>query len=178
MTRILPLSAVLLAMAAPVLAAGGDSTTPPTTTSTTTKCEKGQVFDEKTAKCLDAKSEAVTDDDRYEAARELAYNGKYDRALLVLATAENQNDPRILNYKGFTHRKMGDTETAMGFYQAALNVDPDYILARSYMGQGLAAAGDLAGATEQLEEIALRGGQDTWAYASLMNAIGGVAVDY
>ena len=31
---------------------------------------------------------------------------------------------------------------------------------------------------EQLEEIALRGGKDTWAYASLMQAIGGVAVDY
>ena len=178
MTRILPLSAALIALAAPIFAAGSDSTTPPTSTSTTVKCEKGQVFDEKTAKCLDAKSEAVTDDDRYNAARELAYNGKYDRALMVLAAAEDQNDPRILNYKGFTHRKMGDTDAAMGFYQAALKVNPDYILARSYMGQGLAAEGDLAGATEQLEEIALRGGKDTRAYASLMQAIGGVAVDY
>lgn len=178
MTRILPLSAVILALAAPAFAAGSDSTEPPKTTNTTTQCEKGQVFDEKTAKCLDAKSEAVTDDDRYHAARELAYNGKYDRALEVLASAENQNDPRILNYKGFTHRKMGETGTAMSFYQAALAIDPDYILARSYMGQGLAAEGDLAGAVEQLEEISLRGGRETWAYASLERAIGGVAVDY
>ena len=178
MTRILPISAVLLALAAPASAAGSDSTTPPTSTSTTTKCEKGQVFDDKTQKCLDAKSEAVTDDDRYHAARELAYNGKYDRALEVLASAENQEDPRILNYYGFTNRKLGNSDEAMEFYQAALAVDPDYILARSYMGQGLAAAGDLAGATEQLEEIALRGGRDSWAYESLMRAIGGVAVDY
>jgi len=178
MTRILPISAVLFALAAPAFAAGSDSTTPPTSTSTTTKCEKGQVFDDKTQKCLDAKSEAVTDDDRYHAARELAYNGKYDRALKVLASAENQEDPRILNYYGFTNRKLGNSDEAMEFYQAALAVDPDYILARSYMGQGLAAAGDLAGATEQLEEIALRGGRDSWAYESLMRAIGGVAVDY
>ena len=178
MTRILPISAVLLALAAPAFAAGSDSTTPPTSTSTTTKCEKGQVFDDKTQKCLDAKSESVTDDDRYHAARELAYNGKYDRALEVLASAENQEDPRILNYYGFTNRKLGNSDEAMEFYQAALAVDPDYILARSYMGQGLAAAGDLAGATEQLEEIALRGGRDSWAYESLMRAIGGVAVDY
>jgi Flp pilus assembly protein TadD len=180
MTRILPVAAALVfaSLALPVFAAGSDSTTPPKTTKTTTECEAGQVFDEKTGTCLDTKSEAVTDDDRYTGARELAYAGRYDRALAVLASAENQEDPRILNYYGFTNRKLGNTDLAMTYYRRALDLDPDYILARSYMGQGLAAQGDLAGAVEQLEEIAMRGGEDTWAYASLRLAIGGAPTNY
>lgn len=173
MIRMLPAALLAASLASPVFAAGSDSTEPPKTTKTSTECEKGQVYDDKTKACLDVKSDAVTDDDRYNAARELAYNGQYDRALEVLASAENQDDPRILNYYGFTNRKLGHAEEAMQFYNAALTADPDYILARSYLGQGLMAQGDLTGAVEQLEEIRLRSGTETWAYVSLKNAIAG-----
>lgn len=173
MIRILPAAFLAASLATPLFAAGSDSTEPPKSTKTSTECKAGQVYDEKTKACLDTKSEAVTDDDRYHAARELAYNGQYDRALEVLASAEDQNDPRILNYYGFTNRKLGHADVAMTYYQAALTADPDYVLARSYMGQGLMAQGDLTGAVEQLEEIRLRSGTETWAYVSLKNAIAG-----
>lgn len=159
-------------------AAGGDSTKPPVKTQTTQECTNGQVWDEKKSECVDPKSGALSDDEIYNAARELAYDGQYDNALNVLDLAANQNDPRILNYKGFANRKAGRLEAAMRYYQAALEIDPDYILARSYMGQGLIADGDIVGAEAQLEEIEKRGGKDTWAYASLEKALGGEASDY
>ena len=171
-------AAATLLSAGMAFAAGSDSTEPPTPTETTTTCEGGQIFDANTGLCVDVKSEAVTDDMRYEAARELAYAGAYDRALAVLASAENQSDPRILNYFGFTNRKLGNQADAEQFYLAAIEANPDYILARSYYGQGLATKGDLAGAEAQLVEIAQRGGEDTWAFNSLERAIGGEDFSY
>ena len=155
------------------LAAGSDDTQPPVATETTEKCKDGQIWDKEKELCVDATSGALTDDDRYNAARELAYDGQYTNALTVLATAENQNDPRILNYKGFSLRKSGRFADGMVFYQAALEIDPDYILARSYMGQALISEGDFVGAKEQLIQIADRGGKDTWAYAALDQALRG-----
>jgi tetratricopeptide (TPR) repeat protein len=159
-------------------AAGSDSTEPPVQTETTLKCKDGKIWDEKKAECVDAQSGALTDDELYNAARELAYNGQYDNALSVLAAADNQNDPRVLNYKGFAMRKVGRLEDGMIFYQAALKIDPDYILARSYMGQALITQGDFTGAEEQLVQIASRGGKDTWAYAALEKALRGEATDW
>jgi tetratricopeptide (TPR) repeat protein len=152
-------------------AAGSDSTEPPIKTETTQVCENGQIWDEKKAECVNPQSGALSDDTLYGAARELAYDGQYDNALKVLAVAENQNDPRILNYKGFANRKAGRMEEGMAYYQAALAIDPDYILARSYMGQALVSEGDFLGARDQLLEIEARGGRDTWAYAALEKAL-------
>ena len=109
--------------------AGGD--TPPTKTNTTKKCSQGKVYDKDTKKCLKVESHNFTDDQLYLAAREMAYDGQYMNALAVLDAAENQDVPRILNYRGFTNRKLGNHAVAMEFYEAALSIDPDYILARS-----------------------------------------------
>lgn len=160
------------------LAAGSDSTTPPVKTQTTQDCENGQIWDKQKAKCVNPQSGALSDDDLYEAARELAYDGQYENALTVLNVAVNQNDPRILNYKGFANRKAGRVEKGMVYYEAALEIDPDYILARSYMGQALISDGDFDGARAQLKEIEERGGRDTWAYAALEQALGGVSTDW
>lgn len=159
-------------------AAGSDSSEPPTKTQTTQKCTSGQVYDKATKTCVSARSGMFSDDEIYTAARELAYDGQYQNALNVLAVADNQNDPRILNYKGFSNRKAGRVELGMSFYQAALAVDPDYILARSYMGQALISEGDLVGALTQLKEIESRGGKDSWAYASLDKALRGDATNW
>ncbi|SPH17272.1 hypothetical protein DEA8626_00788 [Defluviimonas aquaemixtae] len=160
------------------LAAGSDSTKPPVKTQTTQECKGGKIWDKKKAKCVNPQSGALSDDDLYDAARELAYDGQYENALKVLDVAENQNDARVLNYKGFANRKAGRVEAGMAFYQAALEIDPDYILARSYMGQALIADGDILGAESQLAEIEKRGGRDTWAYAALDKALGGEPSDW
>ncbi len=159
-------------------AAGSDSTEPPVRTETTKKCKDGKVWDKEKRRCVKAQSGAMSDDNIYDAARELAYDGQYDNALQVLEAAANPNDPRILNYKGFSLRKSGRLEEGMAFYQAALKIDPDYILARSYMGQAMISEGNADGAKEQLRQIADRGGKDTWAYAALDKALRGEATTW
>ncbi len=176
--RLIAMSMAAATITTFAFAAGSDSTEPPVKTETTQVCKDGQVFDQKTQKCLDVEGAGLSDDQIYTAARELAYDGQHDRALQVLAAAENQNDPRILNYKGFVNRKAGRVAEGMEYYRAALKIDPDYILARSYMGQALIADGDIKGARAELTEIVARGGAETWAYTSLERALAGDATDW
>lgn len=164
---------LFFALSVSAYAAGSSSSNPPKTTSTTTECTDGQIYDQDAKACVDADQQSFNDDDRYDAVRELAYAGAYDRAQLVMASADEPGDARFLNYKGFISRKQGKMDAAMAYYGAALEQDPDYILARSYMGQGLVAMGDVAGAKEQLREILARGGRETWAYVALKGAING-----
>lgn len=172
--KTLAASLIALSIATTGFAAGSDSSTPPKPTATTKECANGQIFDANKGICVNAQESNLDDDTLYNAARELAYAGQYENALDVLNVAENQNDPRILTYKGFASRKAGDLEAGMQYYTAALMIDPDFILARSYMGQALAGEGDIEGAKLQLAEISTRGGRDTWAYASLKQTLQGL----
>lgn len=145
--------------------AGGSSSATPAKP----KCEKGFAYDKKTKTCLEVDSSLDTDT-LYETVRSLAYAGRYDEAQDVLAFMP-QNDDRTLTYMGFTNRKMGNTQAAMGYYERALTVNPANVLARSYMGQGLVESGKVAEAMTQLRAIRAHGGQGTWAEASLRTAI-------
>ena len=182
MSKVIVFSSALIAtsmmLGTPAARFAAGSETPPTKTNTTKKCKKGMVYDKDTKKCLQVESHNFTDDQLYLAAREMAYDGQYLNALAVLDAAENQNDPRILNYRGFTNRKLGNHAVAMEFYEAALRIDPNYILARSYMGQGLLAYGDEDGARVQLAEIRERGGRNTWSYTALQMALRGTPSNY
>jgi Tfp pilus assembly protein PilF len=77
----------------------------------------------------------------------------------------------VQTYYGFTARKLGDFDAGMAYYTAALVIDPDNILARSYMGQGMVERGDLVGARMQLSEIRARDGRQTWPEIALRMAI-------
>ncbi len=164
-------AALTLVLAPSVLTAAGGGGDPPTPTQTTKECKNGQVWDEETKECVDPQGAGLDDDTLYTAARELAYDGQFDHAISILYLAKNRNDPRILNYLGFAHRKAGRVEVGMGYYREALKRDPDYILARSYMGQSLVLQGKIDEAKYQLEEIRARGGRDTWAEFALVKAI-------
>jgi tetratricopeptide (TPR) repeat protein len=166
----------LLAMAALTLltplalAVGDDSTTPPEPTPTS-RCPEGQVYDRKSGKCVPLKSSALTDDDRYQAVRELAYLEKYAAAAKVLDAMSDQRDDRVLTYRGFLMRKTGQMDQAIQYYQAAIDKNPNNLLVRSYLGQGLVESGDMTGARRQHEEILAKGGKGTWAEVSLRNAL-------
>lgn len=169
MRRLLFVAALMMPTAA--FAAGTTDTSPPKPTETTKVCKDGKIWDKKTKSCVNAKESRLDDDTRYSAVRELAYAGKYDDALTVLAAMSDQNESRVLTYYGFTHRKAGRVELGMQYYQAALKSNPDNLLARSYMGQGLVAAGDIKGASVQLAEIEARGGKWDWPGLALRQAI-------
>ena len=151
-------------------AAGSEDTSPPKTTETAA-CAEGMVYDAAASACVVIKDSKLDDDALYEAAREYAYAERYDDALDALGAMDEKASDRILTYKGFIHRKLGDMETGMTFYNAALEMNPDNILTRSYMGQAFVELGMVEKAKTQLSEIRTRGGVGTWAELSLAEAI-------
>lgn len=163
--------ALALACPLPALAAGGMEPSPPTPTETTTTCTDGKVWDADRESCVAPRESRLDDDTLYRAARELASAGQYDAAQDVLAAMSDPGDDRVLTYMGFTHRKMGDLERGIAYYRAALNANPDNLLARSYMGEALAEMGEAELARAELSEIRARGGRGTWAEIALRLAI-------
>lgn len=161
----------VLACPALVMAAGTDSTTPPPTTPTSTTCADGQIWDETTKACVDARDSRLDDDRRLGAVRELAYAGRTESALAVLAAVSDPSLDGVQTYRGFLARQQGDMTGAMRAYQAAVASNPDNILVRSYMGQAFVMLNDPRAAQTQLVEIRMRGGSGTWAEASLEQAI-------
>lgn len=152
-------------------AAGGDSSEPPTPTETTTECKTGEVWDEKTRTCVKAEDQSLDDDQRYGAARELAYAGRHDEALAMLATMTEGDSARVLTYKGFALRKSGRIEAGIAAYERAITLDPGNILARSYYGQLLVQMNEPDLARIQLAAIRSHNGAGTWAERSLASAI-------
>jgi tetratricopeptide (TPR) repeat protein len=165
----------LFAAGLPAFAAGTqtDDTAPPPKTETTTKCTDGKVWDKDKKECVAPKKSSFNDDQLFQAAREFAYAGQYENAIKVLHLAQNQDDPRILNYLGYANRKAGRMQLGMTYYHRALQKDENYILARSYLGQALLQQGDEQAARVQLVEIRDRGGEGTWAYRSLLQSLDG-----
>lgn len=159
-----------VSMPEPAYSAGtGDA--PPKSTNTTRKCLFGRVWDADAGKCVKPAASNIGDDALYDAVRELAYDGQYGHAQTVLRAMSDQSDDRALTYWGFTHRKMGETDLGNAFYEKAITVNPDNILARSYMGQGFVEEGKFDLALAQWREIRSRGGEGTWAEVSLRDAI-------
>ena len=163
------------------IAAGGGDNSPskPATTNTTKTCKGSQVWDAAKKQCVDSRGSSLGQDVLGDAVRELAYAGRNTDAQAVLSAMKDQDSDLVLTYWGFTHRKLGDMDKAMMFYERALDKNPDNLLARSYMGQGLVTEGKIDAAKQQLAEIRARGGAGGWPEVSLANAIeSGVTYDY
>ncbi|HOZ33649.1 MAG TPA: hypothetical protein PLM52_12280 [Tabrizicola sp.] len=161
------------------LAAGSDDSEPPTPTETTTECAKGEVWDEKTEKCVTAEESSLNDDQRFGAVRELAYANRPDEAMAILDLMTEGETARVLTYRGFLLRQTGAVEAGIAAYERAIALDPGNILARSYYGQLLVQMDERQLAALQLDEIRARGGAGTWADRALADAIAtGVTYTY
>jgi tetratricopeptide (TPR) repeat protein len=173
-----------------VFAAGSNSgggSKPPATGTTTSplqlNCKPGEVVvtmhikgkpDKKV--CKKAKAEILPDSELFQQGRLLAKQGQYDWAITVLAAVKDQNDPSVLNYLGYSNRKAGRLDVAITYYAKALAIDPNYVLAREYLGEGYVAAGKLDLAKLQLDEIANRAGTASEEYIDLAKAINGASI--
>ena len=118
-------------------AVGTDDTEPPKPTETTTRCEGVQIWDPVKAACVDPAGAWLDNDTLFRAVRELAWAGRPGDALAVLAAMTEGETDRVLTYRGFALRKAGDWDAGRAAYHRALALNPDNILARSYLGQGL-----------------------------------------
>ena len=96
---------------------------------------------------------------------------KYAEALDVLRSARDQSDPRIQTMIGFSLRKLGLVDEAMGYYAAALRADPSLTSTRQYLGEAYLHKGERAKAVEQLAEIGRRCGTTCEHYKLLADAI-------
>lgn len=134
-------------------------------------CKKGEVWDSKFQKCTKAQGSLLPDEQLFEQGRALAKDGQYDWALTVLAEVKDQNDPRVLTYEGYSNRKSGRFDLGMGLYQKALAINPDYVTAREYLGEGFVSVGKIDLAKAQLGEISKRCGTQCEEYKDLAEAI-------
>jgi tetratricopeptide (TPR) repeat protein len=113
----------------------------------------------------------LSDDQIYQVGYWLAHEGKFAEALSELQKAENKNDPRILNYIGYSTRKLGRVDEALTFYRRALAANPDYTVARAYMGEAFLEQGKPELAREQLGEIEKRCGRACVEFTELSGQI-------
>ena len=181
MTRLVSLAlACTLAFAAPAFAAGGGSDGGGSSggssgggngSPTAQQCKKGEVWSASKKKCVKAESGILTDEDLYQQGRALAKEAHYDWAIEVLSAIQDQEDPRVLNYLGYANRKAGRLDIGITYYQKALAIDPNFNLAREYLGEGYLAAGRVDLAMAQLEAIGKSCGTSCEEYQDLQAAI-------
>ena len=169
---------------APAFAAGGDGGSSDTNAAPKQKCKSGQVWDPNAAtllgkgKCVAAadvkKPEKQKQGMIYDYGRWLAKAGDYEDAIATLLLAPDQNDPRVLNYLGYSNRKLGRMDEALGYYHAAVAQNPDFSLVREYLGEAYIQLGELENARNQLTEIErICGGRACDEYGQLADLIVG-----
>ncbi|MBL8907983.1 MAG: tetratricopeptide repeat protein [Rhizobiales bacterium] len=134
-------------------------------------CKSGEVWSNSLKRCVKSSSGIVPDDDLYAQGRELAIAGEFDRAIEVLEAIRDKDEAGILNYLGYAHRKAGMIDKGIAYYHQALAIDPDYVLAREYLGEGYVAAGNVDLARQQLQEIGARCGTNCEEYIELAEVI-------
>jgi tetratricopeptide (TPR) repeat protein len=135
------------------------------------KCPSGTAWSKQEQKCVEQKSGSLSDEDLARAGRQLAMDGHYQDAIKVLELAANDNDPAVLTYLGYSHRKLGNIDLGISLYKKALSIDPDNIDTREYLGEGYVSKGALDLAWLELVEIEKRCGTTCVEYRALEKAM-------
>ena len=135
------------------------------------RCPRGQSYSCSRKSCFPRRSGLVGDDDLYLEAVSLIESEHYREALDLLWAIEKREVPKVLNYIGYSTRKLGNVDEGIRYYKRALRLDPNYNPAREYLGEGYLQKGDLAKARRELAELETRCGRDCDAYEELAKAI-------
>lgn len=73
--------------------------------------------------------------------------------LLTKAVESDPKDADAHNLLGYSHRKLGDFDSALGHYKTAIKLDPDHLGANEYLGELYLQIGDLEKAEERLSKL-------------------------
>lgn len=114
---------------------------------------KNKIFDKTKKRCVEEEAQTLNQDSIYSHGRSLAHAGRYEDAIRVLKLAHDGSDPRVLNYLGYSNRKLGNMDKALVYYHAAVASNPDFTLVREYLGEAYIQLGLLEKAREQLTQI-------------------------
>ncbi len=133
-------------------------------------CDKASQGSPAWRDCVGRAAGDASDAELFYAGYWLAKSGDYAAALEYLRRAQAP-DARILTYIGFATRKLGDTDGALGYYARALAMNPDYNVARAYLGEAFLTKGEPAKAKAELAEIEKRCGTACAEYAELAEHI-------
>ena len=82
-------------------------------------------------------------------------NKRYEKALklLIKENKKKPNQPNILNYLGFTTRKLGDYENGEKYYLQGLQIDPNHKGINEYLGELYVVTNRLDLAKERLKVL-------------------------
>lgn len=149
---------VLISLAAPAIADFGEPAKP--------KIDCALPVNKNKPACKPKHGEA-SDEEIVNAAYWLSRDGHYGQALELLGYVAKKDDARALTLTGFVTRKLGDVDAALPLYARALDLKPDYVQAREYLGEAFLTKGDVHRASEQLGEIERRCGVTCVSYTKL-----------
>ena len=174
LTRSLILSGVVLASGSTLVFAAGDPISRPAECSqedkdpVTGECPETNLREEQG---WSHAGKGHVEDAAYITARELVKAERFDEAIDALNALNRPDDPNVQSYLGFSNRKLGRVQTGLLYYARALDIDPDFVLAREYLGEGHLQNGDIDKARDQLAEIEKRCGHSCEEYEDLAEAI-------
>jgi tetratricopeptide (TPR) repeat protein len=134
-------------------------------------CPRGQINSQRSRRCVQVRSEVLTDEAVTDYAFALAQAERFDEALEVLDMVRNPDTPKALNYRGYITRKLGRTEEGIGYYLKSVAMDPQYAQVREYLGEAYVIQGKLNLAREQLQVIQTLCGTECEEYRDLSEAI-------
>jgi Flp pilus assembly protein TadD len=182
-SRLIIVATACTLFATPAVFAAGDQPAPAPVSSPTSLsakalgCKRGEAArwsgdgDAKKQSCAVLAPGVMNDDELYEQGKLLATEGEYDWALEALSLIAKQDDAKVLNYIGYSHRKAGRLETGIASYKKALSLDPDFVQAREYLGEAYILAGQKDLAMAELSEIKTRCGATCPEYIELEKSL-------
>jgi tetratricopeptide (TPR) repeat protein len=136
-----------------------------------TTCPRGQIYSQRSRRCVQVRSEILSDEAVTDYAYALAQAERFDEALEVLDMVKNPDTPKALNYRGYITRKLGRTDEGISYYLKSVAMDPQYAQVREYLGEAYVIQGKLDLAREQLQIIQTLCGTECEEYRDLAEAI-------
>jgi tetratricopeptide (TPR) repeat protein len=137
-------------------------------------CDQFHKQTETWSSCVGRADAAMGDDELFYAGYWLAKSGRYNAALTYLSLTRVKSD-RVLTYMGYAMRKSGDIDAGLNLYAQALAINPDYVVARAYLGEAHLTRNEPDKAKAELAEIEKRCGASCAAYADLAQHIAAYA---